>query len=169
MGRFHTLVVFLAWGYLALWLYRDLQEGLHQGGTFPGCWCQCPHPCGEPFPTHTSTGRPSNTSRYFWFSLLWSHCSFPLSLGAGNVLFVPSKTGVSFTPGPVKVLQSNPTGLQVQIPWGFPVRLSEPQAGKPDVGLITFTKMGEILWYYCSPVCGSPTWLRDNFKLPILV
>ena len=76
----------------------------------------------------------------------------------GNVLFVPSKTGVFVTLSLVEVLQSNPTGLQVQIPWGFPVPLSEPQAGKPDVGFITFTKVGEILWYYCSPVCGSPTW-----------
>ena len=25
-------------------------------GTFPACWCQCCHPCGEPLLTHTSTG-----------------------------------------------------------------------------------------------------------------
>ena len=72
----------------------------------------------------------------------------------GNVLFVPSKTGVFVTLSLVEVLQSNPTGLQVQIPWGFPVPLSEPQAGKPDVGFRNFTPVGELLWYYCSPVCA---------------
>ena len=40
--------------------------------------------------------RPSNTSRWFCFSFLWSHCSFPLSLGACKVLFMPSKTGICF-------------------------------------------------------------------------
>ena len=40
--------------------------------------------------------RPSNTSRSFQISFLWSHCSFPLRLGVCKVLFVPSKTGVCF-------------------------------------------------------------------------
>ena len=47
---------------------------------------------------------------------------------------------------------------QDQIPWRFPVPLSDAQAGKPDVGFRTFTAGQELLWYYCSPVCGSPTW-----------
>ena len=33
----------------------------------------------------------------------------------------------------------------------------DPQAGKPGMGFRTFTTVGELLWYYCSPVCGSPT------------
>ena len=28
----------------------------------------------------------------------------------------------------------------------------DPQGGKPDIGLRTFTTVGELLWYYCSPV-----------------
>ena len=60
--------------------------------------------------------RPSNTSRQFWLSLLWSLCPFPLSLGACKVLCVPAKTGVPVSPSPVEVLQSNPPGLQGQIP-----------------------------------------------------
>ena len=40
--------------------------------------------------------RPSTTSRYFWFTSLWAHGSFPLGLGAHKILFVPSKTGVCF-------------------------------------------------------------------------
>ena len=43
------------------------------------------------------------------------------------------------------------------IPWALPGPLLDPQAGKPDVGLRTFTTAGELLWYYCSVACGSPT------------
>ena len=39
------------------------------------------------------------------------------------MLFVPSKSAVSASPGPLEVLQSNPTG----IPWGLP----SPFAGSP--------------------------------------
>ena len=40
-----------------------------------------------------------------------------------------------------------PTGDQGQVPWEFPVPLSDPQAGKSDVGLRTFTTVRELLWY----------------------
>ena len=39
----------------------------------------------------------------------------------------------------------------------FTVPLSDPQSEFPDVGLRTFTAVGDLLWYYCSPVSGSPT------------
>ena len=73
-------------------------------------------------------------------------------------LFVPAKDGVSASPTPVEVLQSNATGLPSHIPQGFPVPWPDPQAGEPDVGPRTFTTVGELLRYYCSPVCGWPTW-----------
>ena len=38
----------------------------------------------------------------------------------------------------------NPTGLQDQIPWGFPVPLLGLQAGKPDVGFQNFITVGEL-------------------------
>ena len=44
---------------------------------------------------------------------------------------------------------------QDQIPWRFPVPLSDAQAGKPDVGFRTFTAGQELLWYYCSLACES--------------
>ena len=47
--------------------------------------------------------------------------------------------------------------LHGHIPCGFPAPLSDPHMGKPDVGFRTFTTVGELLWFYCSPVCGSPT------------
>ena len=57
----------------------------------------------------------------------------------------------------MEVLQSNATGFQSKIPWGFPDPFLDPKAGKPGVGLRTFTKVGELLWYYYSPVWRSPT------------
>ena len=65
-----------------------------------------------------------------------------------QVLFVPYKSGVSISLSPLKVLQSNPAGLQSQIPWGFSVPLPDPQAQEPDVGPRIFTKVQELLWYY---------------------
>ena len=73
-------------------------------------------------------------------SMLLSWCA--------QVLFVPYKSGVSVSLSPLKVLQSNPTGLQSQIPWGFPVPLPDPQAQEPDVGPRIFTKVQELLWHY---------------------
>ena len=67
-----------------------------------------------------------------------------------------------FSPSPVEVLESNPAGIQVQIPWEFPVSLPDPQAKKPNMELRTFTTVGELLWYYCSLVCLSLSWqIRD--------
>ena len=134
-----------------------------------------PWPCGEPLPTHASTGalqrpgpvgspcrptpprEPSSSSRWLWFSPLWCHCSFPLGLGAHKSLFVPSRSGVSVSSSPLEVLKLNPADPQVQISWGFPVLLSDPQTGKPDVGFRTITTAGELLLGCCSPVCGSPS------------
>ena len=70
---------------------------------------------------------------------------------------VPSKSRVSVSPSPVKVLHSNPASLQRLILWEFLLLLPEPQVGKPDMGLRTFTPVGGLLWYKCSPVYESPT------------
>ena len=80
----------------------------------------------------------------------------PLGPDAHTTLRVPSKSGVSVSPSPVEILQSNPTSLQSLILWEF-LPLPDPQVGKPDVGLRTFTPVGGLLWYNCSPVCESPT------------
>ena len=52
-----------------------------------------------------------------------------------------------------------------QIPLAFKVRFpgdSRFFVGSPGWkawgGFWTFTIVGELLWYYCSPVCGSPIW-----------
>ena len=118
--------------------------------------------------------RCSNASRCVWFSLLWGHCSFPLGPGAHKILCVPSRSGVSVSPSPVEILQSNPAGLQSQILWGFPVLLPDHQSGKPDLGLRNFTPVGEHLSFNHYPVWGSPTqqvwdlilsWLFPSYHL----
>ena len=81
----------------------------------------------------------------------------PLGPDAHTTLCVSCRSGVSVSPSPVKVLQSNPTSLQGLILWEFLFLLPDPQVGKPDMGLRTFTPVGWLLWYTCSPVCESPT------------
>ena len=81
----------------------------------------------------------------------------PLGPDVHTTLCVLSKSGVSVSPSPAEVLQSNPPSLQSLILWEFLILLLEPQVGKPDVGLRTFTPMGGLLWYNFSPVYESPT------------
>ena len=87
---------------------------------------------------------------------------------------MPSKCRVSVSRTPVEVLQSNPAGLQSQIPLVFLVSLPDLQSGKLDMGLRTFTTVRELLgiivlqfvdhssfrygiWFYHD--CISPTFL----------
>ena len=82
---------------------------------------------------------------------------FALASSVHETLCVPCKSGVSVFPSPVEILQSNPTGLQAQIPWGLLVLLPDPRDGKSDVGLRTFISVRELLWC-CSPICRVPIW-----------
>ena len=81
----------------------------------------------------------------------------PLGPDAHTTLCVPSKSGVSVSPSPVEVLQSILTRLQSLILYEFLLLLPDPQVGKSDVGVRTFTPVGGLLWYKCLPVCESPT------------
>ena len=89
----------------------------------------------------------------------------PLGPDAHTTLCVPSKSGVSISPSPVEVLQSIPTRLQSLILYEFLLPLLDPQVGKPDVGLRTFSPVGGLLWYNCSLVCESPTHQLWDFIL----
>ena len=53
--------------------------------------------------------------------------------------------------------KSSSVSYRVTHLWEFLLPLPDPQLGKPDVGLRTFTPVGELLWYNCSPVCESST------------
>ena len=118
--------------------------------------CQCPCPHGEPQLPPASTGdSPILAGRSG--SVLQGHCSFPLGPDTHTTLCVPSKNGVSVSPSPVEVLQSNLASLHSLILWEFLLLLLDPQVAKPDAGLRSFTPVGGLLWYSCSPVCESPT------------
>ena len=117
--------------------------------------------------------RPFNTSRCVWFSLLWGHCSFPLGSDVHTTLCVPSKSGVSVSPSPVKVLQWNPASLQSLILWEFLLMLLDPQVGKPDVGLRTLTLVGGLLWYIVlqfvsHPPSGYGIWFYCDCTTPAI-
>ena len=105
--------------------------------------------------------RPSNTSRYVLFSLLWGHFSFPWVLMHTLLCVCPPRVESLFPP-----VLSNPAiksaRLQSLILWEFLLLLLDPQVGNPDMGFRTFTPVGGLLWYNCSPVCESHTqWLWD--------
>ena len=72
-----------------------------------------------------------STDRPVWISLLWGHWSFLLGPGAHKILLCPPRVSVSLA---LWKLWSNPTGLQSQIPRGFPVPLPYPFVGKSVVG-----------------------------------
>ena len=117
---------------------------------------------------HTLTGNPS-----LWFCLLWGHCSFPLGLGVHKIFICALQDWSLCFPQSCGSPISNPPGPQGQVPWEFPVPLLDPQAGKSDVGFRIFTTVRELLWYYCSPVCRSPTsrygiWFYYDCTPPII-
>ena len=127
--------------------------GAYAKGCLPGLLLPvCP--CDEPVLARASTEDPLTLACRFGSV----SCGVTVSVLCARFCLCPLRLE-SVAPSSVEVLQSNPTGLQGQIPWGFSVPLSNPQAGKPDVEFRTFTTMGELVWYYCySPVCGSPIW-----------
>ena len=120
-------------------------------GDLPSLLLPVSHPVLGPWPTHTSTGDP-HTSRWFWFSLPWSCYSFPLGLGVCMVLLCPPRLESLFPPVLWKSCNQTSLAFKVRFPGD-----SQSEAGKTDVGFRTFTTVGELLWYYFSPVCGSPT------------
>ena len=111
-------------------------------------------PRGRPLLTHASVGDS--------WTLTGKSCSFscgvtaPFSWVLMHTRFCLCPPRVCF-PSPVEVLQSNPTGLPSQIPWGLSVPLPDPQVGESVVGPRTVVAVQELLWYNCSPSVGRMT------------
>lgn len=121
--------------------------------TSQNCCCQYHYPHGElthasPGDPPTLTSRPGSVFYRINTPFLW------VFVCAWFYVYPPKRLHSLFTPCPVEVLQLNLAGLQSQIPWGFLVLLWDPQAGKPDVELRTFTRVRELLWYYFSQFVG---------------
>ena len=151
------------WGMPALWQgWWQTPRGFRSRRTL-----QCACPCGEPLPTHASTGGPSTLAGSFGSVSCEVTASLLCILVRSKFCFcLPRLESVS--PVLWKAYNHIPLFPQGQIPWGFPVPLSDPQAGKSDRGFRTFTIVRELLCYYYSPVCGSPTWQVWDLILSIL-
>ena len=73
-----------------------------------------------------------------------------------TTLCVPSKSGVSVSPNPVEVLQSNPTSLQSLILWEFLLPLPDPRLGsltwgsEPSLQWVDFCRI-IVLWFVSHP------------------
>ena len=117
---------------------------------------QCPCPCGGSLPNHASTGTLQH-----WLVVLFQAPveSLLLSCILGNARFClcPPRLGSLFLPVLWKSSNQILLAFKVRFPGDAQFLCQVLQAGKPDMGFRTFTT-GELLWCYCSPVCGSPTW-----------
>ena len=101
--------------------------------------------------------RLQNTHRQVWVSCSWGHCSFLLSPGVHNVLFVFSKSlfPQSCLSSVIKFQWAPKSNYQ-----GFSVPLPDPQVGKSVVGPRTFLTVQEFIFHNCFAVCGlSSQWL----------
>ena len=160
MGLCSCPVGCLAWGFPALhhtacWVGLGPGGEMVQEGSHQSCCCQCLCSCSEPqLPPTSAGGSPILAGRSGPVSYEVT-AFFPGSWCTLECL--PSKSGASVSPSPVEFLQSNPAGLQSQILCGLLLPLPDPQAGKSDVGLRTFTSVGQLLWYNHFPIYGSCT------------
>jgi len=123
--------------------------------SFQDCCCQCSHLHGRQLPTHTSTGNPPTLAGRSGSACFGVTISFPWILMHTRFCLCPPRVESLFPYSCVS--PTGPTGVWRLILWGFPVPLLDPQAGKSDMRLRTFTTVGELLWYYCSPDCILPT------------
>ena len=113
--------------------------------------------------------RPSNTHRQVWLSLLLGHCSFPLGSGAHNILFLPSNSLCFAQACGSSVIKSccPPKSISLGIPSPFAQSLS--LGWEAWWGPRAFARVWELLlWYYCSPVCGSPTCWEWDLILSVI-
>ena len=69
---------------------------------------------------------------------------------------VSSKSGVSVSPILWSSLHSSPSDFQSQMLWGLLLLMPDLQIGYPDMGLRMLTPVGELMWYNCSAIHGSP-------------
>ena len=123
-------------------------------GNFQDCCCHCPSPCGEPLLTHASTGDPLTLANRCGSVSCGVTTPFPWVLVHERFCLCPPRVEPLF----LSVLWNSHNQIPPVFKVRFPVPLQNSQTRKPDMGLRTFTRVKELLWYYCSPVCGLPSW-----------
>ena len=122
---------------------------------------------------HISTGDPQTATGLA--CLLWDHAPFPWgSPGAHRVsVCARQEWSLCFPP----FCESS----AIKFCWpsksdslGIPFPSLDPQPWNPDRGPRIFTTVQDLLWYYCPPVCWSPTqwvwglilsWLCSSYHL----
>ena len=130
--------------------------GLKSMGACQNYCYQCFCSQGEPLLTHTCAGDPTNTHKYVWLSLLWGYCSFPLGSSGHMVWLCPPRVESLFPQSyrcsaTKSHWHSSPKSL------GIPNLFAESPGWKSWHGNQNLTTVGDILWYYCSSMCGLPT------------
>ena len=118
-------------------------------------------PLSEPHPSLASAGdHPILAGRFGPVSYEVTTL-FPGSWWAWDLVWAPQEWSFFF-PQSCGIPSVKPHWPSKPILWGFLLLLPDLQAGKPDVGLRTFTPVGELLWCNYFPVCGLPTrWVWD--------
>ena len=121
------------------------------------CCCQGPRLCGEPRPITPPLETlqqvvliQSPVGALLLSSGSWCTQDFACALQDWSLCF-PESCGSL-------VIKSHWPSRPDSLDQRIPSPLLDPETGKPDAGFRTFTTVGELLWYYCSPVCGSPSW-----------
>ena len=120
--------------------------------------CPCPHSESQPLPASPGDPpRPAGRSG----PGLYGVTAFSLGLGAHESLCVPSKSGVSVSPSPVKFLWSSPTGFKAKCSGGSP-----SQCQTPRLGSLMWGSELSLLWENLCDIIifqfGLPTWrVRD--------
>ena len=115
-----------------------------------------PCPCGELLQTHTSTGDSLTLADSFGSVSCGVTTPFLWVLVHTRFCLCPSRLEPLFSLALWKSCNQIPVAFKDRFPGVFQ-SLCRPQARKPDVGFWTFTTVGELLWYYCSLVCGLHT------------
>ena len=117
---------------------------------------QCPCPCGEPLPTHTSTGGPPTLAGGFDSVSLGSLLLSSGSWCTQNFVCAPYDWSL-FPPVLWKTYNQIPLALKARFPGD-----SQSLCWIPRLRILTWgsepsQQYENFFRYYCSPVCGSPT------------
>lgn len=155
-------------------------RGFTSRGTFWDCCCLFPASCRELLLTHTCTGDPPTLAGSFasvscvgaWGVVVTA--AFLWVLVHTRFCLWPSRLESPFPPVLWKSCNQIPLAFKVRFPGDSSPSVGSP-GWKPDMGFRTVTTVGELLWYYFSPVSGLPiqwgcdlilSWLCPSYHLP---
>ena len=118
--------------------------------------CQCPCPHGEPQPPPASTGDPPTLAGRSGSVSPGVTAPYPGSQFTHYLVCTLQEWSLYFpqscqSPAVKSHWPSKSDSLGILPP------VARPPGWEPDLGLRTFTPVGGLLWYKCSPVCESPT------------